>query len=98
MDGGVPSPDHGASRGRKLSAPVDQGSGGPTLIDGKYQVLSKIREGGMGAIYLVRHVLLDEVRVVKAMRGSMVDDEDAKRRFAREARMATGLRHPNIAA
>jgi eukaryotic-like serine/threonine-protein kinase len=76
---------------------VDQ-NGGPTLIDGKYQVLSKIREGGMGAIYLVRHVLLDEVRVVKAMRGSMVDDEDAKRRFVREARMATGLRHPNIAA
>ena len=42
--------------------------GGPGLIDGKYQVLSKIREGGMGAIYLVRHVLLDEIRVVKAMR------------------------------
>ncbi|HKC25164.1 MAG TPA: serine/threonine-protein kinase [Thermoanaerobaculia bacterium] len=71
---------------------------GPTLIDGKYQVLSKIKEGGMGAIYLVRHVLLDEIRVVKAMRANIEEDQDAKMRFAREARMATALRHPNIAA
>src|SRR5215470_7403824 len=71
---------------------------GPALIDGKYEVLSKIKEGGMGAIFMVRHVLLDEVRVVKSMRPHLEADPDAQKRFLREAKMTTSLRHPNIAA
>ena len=39
-----------------------------TLLEGKYEILDKIREGGMGTIYKVRHRLLDEIRVVKVMR------------------------------
>lgn len=70
----------------------------PTLIDGKYEVLSKIKEGGMGAIFLVRHVRLDSIRVIKSMRPAIEDDADARKRFLREARMATDLRHPGIAA
>jgi eukaryotic-like serine/threonine-protein kinase len=72
--------------------------GGPALIDGKYEVLSKIKEGGMGAIFMVRHVLLDEIRVVKSMRPHLEEDPDAQKRFLREAKMTTSLRHPNIAA
>ena len=37
-------------------------------VDPKYQVVRKLREGGMGAIYLVRHRLLDELRVIKVLR------------------------------
>ena len=37
-------------------------------LEGKYEVLAKIREGGMGAIYKVRHRLLNELRVIKVMR------------------------------
>ncbi|HVT59357.1 MAG TPA: serine/threonine-protein kinase [Thermoanaerobaculia bacterium] len=66
-------------------------------IEGKYEILEKIREGGMGAIYKVRHRLLDEVRVVKVMRPQFVDDEELKARFLREARVAIKLRHPNVA-
>ncbi|HVR06572.1 MAG TPA: protein kinase [Thermoanaerobaculia bacterium] len=66
-------------------------------IEGKYEILEKIREGGMGAIYKVRHRLLDEVRVIKLMRPQLVDDQELKARFAREARVAIKLRHPNIA-
>jgi serine/threonine protein kinase len=36
--------------------------------EGKYEILEKIREGGMGAIYKVRHRLLDEIRAIKVMR------------------------------
>ena len=39
-----------------------------TLIEGKYEILGKLREGGMGTIYNVRHRLLDEIRVIKVMR------------------------------
>ncbi len=66
-------------------------------IDPKYEVVKKLREGGMGAIYLVRHRLLDELRVIKVLRSQLVADEDLKQRFLREAKIAIQLRHPNIA-
>lgn len=66
-------------------------------IEGKYEILEKLREGGMGAIYKVRHRLLDEVRVIKLMRPQFLEDEELKARFLREARLAIKLRHPNIA-
>lgn len=67
-------------------------------IDGKYEILEKLREGGMGAIYKVRHRLLDEIRVVKVIRSAVAGHPDAGERFLREARSAIRLRHPNIAA
>ena len=67
-----------------------------TLLEGKYEILDKIREGGMGSIYRVRHRLLDEVRVVKVMKPNVVADADLRRRFTEEARTATRLKHPNI--
>jgi serine/threonine-protein kinase len=66
-------------------------------IEGKYEILQKIREGGMGAIYKVRHRLLDEVRVIKMMRPQLDADAEFKARFTREARVAIKLRHPNVA-
>ncbi len=67
-------------------------------IEGKYEILEKLREGGMGAIYKVRHRLLDEVRVVKVVRSAVAGHPDAEERFLREAKAAIRLRHPNIAA
>ena len=67
-----------------------------TFIEGKYEILGKIREGGMGAIYKVRHRLLDEIRVIKVMKPQVLKDEDLRKRFAEEAKTATRLKHPNI--
>jgi len=69
-----------------------------TLIEGKYEIIAKIKEGGMGTIYKVRHRLLDEIRVVKVMRPQIGADEELKRRFTQEAKTATRLKHPNIGA
>jgi serine/threonine protein kinase len=69
-----------------------------TLIEGKYEILGKMREGGMGTIYRVRHRLLDEIRVIKVLKAQALSDEDMKRRFVEEARTATRLKHPNIGA
>ncbi|HUF77828.1 MAG TPA: serine/threonine-protein kinase [Thermoanaerobaculia bacterium] len=66
-------------------------------IEGKYEILQKIKEGGMGAVYKVRHRLLEEVRVVKTVRPEFAEDSDLKERFLREAKTAIRLRHPNIA-
>jgi eukaryotic-like serine/threonine-protein kinase len=69
---------------------------GPEL-EGKYEILRKIREGGMGAVYEVRHRLLDERRVIKVIHPHLVASPELAERFRREARAASGLRHPNIA-
>ncbi|HKI02041.1 MAG TPA: TonB family protein [Thermoanaerobaculia bacterium] len=66
-------------------------------IDGKYEILGKMREGGMGAIYKVRHRLLDEVRVVKVIRSQAGSAGEAADRFLHEAKAAIRLRHPNVA-
>jgi eukaryotic-like serine/threonine-protein kinase len=66
-------------------------------IESKYEILGKIKEGGMGAIYLVRHRLLGETRVVKVLRPQLDDQAEFHARFLREARTAIQLRHPNIA-
>src|ERR1700739_4221918 len=68
----------------------------PTLFEGKYEVIGKIAEGGMGAVYKVRHALLHEVRVIKVMRPQAAEKEEHRKRFLREAQMATKLRHPSI--
>jgi len=67
------------------------------LFEGKYEILAKVREGGMGAIYKVRHRLLDEVRVIKVMRAGAGEPE-LETRFLHEAKIATRLRHPNLCA
>ena len=66
------------------------------LIGDKYEILQPLREGGMGAIYKVRHRLLDEIRVVKLMRPHASENSDLRKRFVREAKMAIRVRHPNI--
>jgi len=66
-------------------------------IEGKYELLEKLSEGGMGAVYKVRHRLLDRIRVIKVMRPQLATDEEMKARFVREAQLAARLSHPSIA-
>jgi len=71
---------------------------GGEVIDGKYEILEKIGEGGMGEVYRARHLHLDEIRIIKVMKPGAVADATQQRRFQEEARMATVVRHPNVAA
>jgi serine/threonine protein kinase len=72
--------------------------GHPVLkqIEGKYEILHKLEEGGMGAVYKVRHRLLEEIHVVKVMRPQHVGDAELQQRFLGEALSAIKLRHPNV--
>lgn len=65
-------------------------------LEGKYEVLSKLKVGGMGAIYKVRHRLLDDIRVIKVMRHQVEQRGEFEERFRREARTAIRLHHDNI--
>ena len=69
------------------------------ILDGRYEILDKIGEGGMGQVYRARHIHLDEIRIIKVTRPDLPGDGPAEpRRFQEEARMATLVRHPNVAA
>jgi serine/threonine-protein kinase len=73
--------------------PRDPGS----ILDGKYEIVQRLGSGGMGEVYLVRHVHLQELRVVKILRQDLAADPSAQKRFMREARLATQIKHPNVA-
>ncbi len=66
-------------------------------LEGKYEILEKIKEGGMGAVHKVRHRFLDEIRVIKVIRSTLEPSQEISDRFLREARMAIRLRHPSLA-
>lgn len=68
-----------------------------TVLDGKYEIVQRLGSGGMGEVYLVRHVHLQELRVVKILRQDLAADPAAQARFSREARLATQIKHPNVA-
>ena len=67
-------------------------------LDGKYAILEKIAEGGMGEVYKARHLHLDEIRIIKVTKPDPLGEGREPRRFQEEARIATLVRHPNVAA
>jgi len=66
------------------------------LIDGRYQVLSRIARGGMATVYLATDLRLERRVAVKVMHGHLADDHQFKQRFIQEARSAARLAHPNV--
>ncbi|HET9208999.1 MAG TPA: protein kinase, partial [Thermoanaerobaculia bacterium] len=68
-----------------------------SVLDGKYEIVDRLGTGGMGEVYLVRHLHLQELRVIKILRQDMAADPSAQKRFLREARLATQIKHPNVA-
>lgn len=69
----------------------------PREVESKYVVLEKMGEGGMGAVYKVRHRFFDEIQVLKFMQAQFQENEELKSRFLQEARTAKKVRHRNIA-
>jgi len=67
-----------------------------TVLDGRYEILAPIAEGGMGAVYRARRTLLGDEVAVKIMRPDFGSDPGSRERFLRESRACAQLRHPNI--
>ncbi|NDD30392.1 MAG: serine/threonine protein kinase [Proteobacteria bacterium] len=65
----------------------------PTRVDG-YEVVKKIGVGGMAVVYHVRRNGTDHA--MKLPLPNVLDDDDFRARFAREAKVAATLHHPNI--
>jgi eukaryotic-like serine/threonine-protein kinase len=64
-------------------------------LDDKYEIESFIAQGGMGAVYLARHILLGDRVVIKTLRSEMRTNAEWVKRFQREGKAARAFRHPN---
>src|SRR4051812_43936330 len=61
----------------------------------KYLIEKLIKRGGMGSVYLGKHVLMDKTVAIKVLRPSLALDDDVVRRFSREAKAASRISHPH---
>ena len=64
---------------------------------GRYEIRSKIGEGGMGEVYLAHDTELDRKVALKILPAEVAANQDRMRRFVQEAKAAAALNHSNIA-
>ncbi len=63
---------------------------------GKYEIISEIGRGAMGAVYKARDPLIDRLVALKTITGGPSAQTNLLDRFYQEARSAGALQHPNI--
>jgi serine/threonine protein kinase len=66
------------------------------VLSGAYQLVGRIGEGGMGAVYEAHHIRLRKRVAVKVLNRGMAKHPEAVARFHREASVASRLGHPNL--
>lgn len=66
------------------------------VIAGKYRIIRVLGKGGMGVVFLVRHVKLGKLYALKMLQPSFASDVDAIARFRREARVMGSIDHPHV--
>jgi serine/threonine protein kinase len=83
---------------RGSTNPGAQPTGAPELPEqfGRYRILQRLGQGGMGSVYLAHDSQLDRRVALKVPHFTAADGPDVLERFTREARAAATIDHPNV--
>ncbi len=66
------------------------------IIDGRYELIRKIGEGGMGAVYAARHTTLEKLAALKLLGSEWRTEITARAQMVNEAKAAARIRHDNV--
>jgi serine/threonine-protein kinase len=66
-----------------------------SIIDNRYRILSKIGQGGMGAVFKAEQIHINRLCAIKIINPEFTHNEDALKRFNREAKLCARLNHPH---
>jgi len=66
------------------------------VLQGRYEIVRRLGAGGMGVVFLARHIHLDKHFALKIISPRFLDDPEIGERFLLEARAASKIDHPNV--
>jgi serine/threonine protein kinase/tetratricopeptide (TPR) repeat protein len=81
-----------AQRSLAPNAPLDEG----VILGERYEILKRLGEGGMGAVYKARDHELDRLVALKVIRPELAGHPDILRRFKQELILARQVTHKNV--
>lgn len=70
----------------------------PGSVIGQYKVVAELGKGGQGAVFQAVDTKLNRMVAIKMLPAELTIDDTARKRFHREAQLASSLDHPNICA
>lgn len=68
------------------------------VLNGRYEILEKIGQGGMSTVYRAMDKRLGRVVALKVLKKELSEDEEYSRKFLREARTTACIISPNVVA
>ena len=82
-----------AKDGTDLHSATDIQAG--TVLGGKYEIISKVGEGGMGAVFKAKRLPEGDIWALKVVAQRLVQEAGFRQRFKSEALIMQALNHPN---
>ncbi len=67
-----------------------------SVVDGRFEIVSQLGEGGMGTVYRAIHREMDRQVALKVLKASLLSAPQQQMRFRNEAQVISTLDHPNI--
>ncbi len=67
-----------------------------TVLDGRYILLEKMGEGGMGVVFKAKHTVIEKIVAVKILKREVARDRAVLQRFVQEAKAASRIGHWSI--
>jgi eukaryotic-like serine/threonine-protein kinase len=66
------------------------------IVAGRYRLIRKLGEGGMGAVFLAEHLKLQKQVALKTIHAGIAGQAEVAARFAREAMASARIEHPHV--